>query len=113
MTNLNQKQFGSLYHGSIEDIREGATITPRLKGGWAFATQNIEGAVAHTQTRLGTGMGLGNESKNVSHGKIYEVDPISNDTSIGESEASGINSTIASKQGFKVKRQVASVLKRA
>jgi predicted transcriptional regulator len=102
-----------LFHGSIEDIREGATITPRLKGGWAFATQSIEGAVAHTQTRLGTGMGVGDKSKSVSHGKIYEVEPMSKDTSIGASEVSGIDNTVASRKGFKVKRQVASVLKNA
>ncbi len=102
-----------LFHGSIEDIKEGEIITPRLKGGWAFATQNIEGAVAHTQTRLGTGMGLGNKSKSVSYGKIYEVEPLSKDTSLGASEVSGIDNTVASKEGFKVKRQVASVLKRA
>jgi hypothetical protein len=99
-----------LFHGSIEDIKEGATITPRLKNGWAFATDSLEGAIAHTQTRLGTGMGLGNESKSVSHG---EVESLPNDESVGRSEASGIGGAIASKKGFKVKRQIASVLKNA
>lgn len=107
--NLSQQ----LFHGSIEDIREGATITPRLKGGWAFATDSLEGAIAHTKTRLGTGMGLGDYSKSVSHGKVYEVEPLPNDESVGRSEASGIGGAIASKKGFKVKRQIASVLKNA
>ena len=102
-----------LFHGSIEDIKEGAIITPRTKSGHAFATESFGGAVAHTQTRLGTGMGLGDKSKNVSHGKIYEVEPFPNDTSMEEAAFSGIVKTVASKNGFRVKRQVASVLKNA
>jgi hypothetical protein len=101
----------SFYHGTIEHIPEGSTITPRTKSGWAFATTDLNGAISHTQTRIGTGMGKGDQSQSVNHGKIYEVEPIEGDETFSKADDSGISGAVASKKGFKVTRQIASVLK--
>jgi hypothetical protein len=110
---LNKKQFSSLYHGSIEDIKEGEIITPRVKHGWADATESLEEAITHTKNRLISGLGKGNERKDVAYGKVYEVEPLPNDPSMGPATGSGILKTVSSKKGFKVKKQIVSVLKNA
>ena len=99
------------YHGTIEHIPEGSTVTPRNDNGWAFATTDLQGAIAHTKTRIGTGMGRDDKSKSVNHGNLYEVEPMEGDDTFGPVGISGISGSVASKKGFKVTKQIASVLK--
>jgi hypothetical protein len=106
---------GPLFHGTIEDLAPGTTIKPRIKGGEAWATTNMDAAVRHTQDRLVYGLGQGNVRKDVSHGKVYEVEPIHigklEDPTIMTQTMSGTPDAVASRLGFVVKGQVASVLK--
>jgi len=98
----------SFYHGTIEHISEGSRIVPGNDG--AFASTNLQGVISHTQDRLKTGLGRG-VRKDVHHGRIYEVEPYEEDPTLEEATMSGTPDSVVSKIGFKVKQQVASVLK--
>lgn len=99
----------AFYHGTIENIPEGSIVEPRIKGGHAWATTDLNAAVSHTQRRIHSGIGKSNENKEVKHGKIYEVVPVDKD-SVEEPGMSGTLGAVASRKGFKVSRQIASVL---
>lgn len=101
----------AFYHGTIENIPEGGVIEPRTERGHAWATKDLHAAIQHTQSRIGTGMGKSDTSKSVSHGKIYEVTPVDS-KSVEEPGLSGTSGAVASRKGFKVSRQIASVLPR-
>ena len=106
-----ERQFDTFYHGTIENIPEGTMVTPRRANDWAWATNNLSGAIDHTRTRIGTGMGRGDKSQAVTHGNIYEVEPVKGDETLSPPGESGIPGAVASRVGFKVKKQIASVLK--
>lgn len=107
---MSERQ-NAFYHGTIENIPEGAVVEPRTKGGHAWATTDLKSAVEHTQKRIHSGIGKSDENKTVSHGKIYEVTPV-DEGSVETETMSGIKNAVASRKGFKVSRQIASVLPR-
>lgn len=95
-----------LFHGTIENLPEGAHIKPREAGEYAWATPNLEDAQKHTIDRIASGLGHSSEGQHPHHGNIYEVEPIT--TSDGSSK--DFPGAVKSRTGFIVKRQVASVL---
>jgi hypothetical protein len=101
----------AFYHGTIENIPEGSLVEPRTKGGHAWATTDLNSAVEHTQKRIHSGVGQSDENKTVNHGKIYAVVPV-DERSVETETMSGIKNAVASRKGFKVSRQIASVLPR-
>lgn len=104
---------GPLFHGTIETLKEGQQIRPRVDAR-AWATSDLQAAIEHTKDRTRSGLGerSGGEYP-VHHGNIYEVEPIhiagGIDPTIETQTMSGTKDAIASKLGFKVKRHVASV----
>lgn len=101
----------ALFHGTIENLREGQLITPRTRGGVAWASSDLGAVVEHTQDRTYTGLGhRGERYHPVHHGNIYEVEPVAQDPTLSEDSYSGTKGAIHSKVGFRVKRHVASVL---
>ena len=99
--NLSQQ----LFHGTIETLKPGDIIRDR-EGGASWATSKLDYALKHTAERTRTGFGArpGGEYP-VHHGNIYEVEPLG---VLHEPEES--KGTYASKEGFQVRRHVASVL---
>lgn len=96
---------GPLFHGTIETLKPGDVIKDR-DGGHSWATSSLNYALKHTAERTRTGFGArpGGEYP-VHHGNIYEVEPIGKMQEPEESKG-----TFASREGFKVKGQVASVI---
>lgn len=103
----------ALFHGSIENLKPGAVIEP-LGGATkrAYATSNVDEAIEHTRQRVKTGFSqqiMGN--KNPHHGYIYEVEPVEGDTTLTDANKSdAFKGAVHSEQGFRVSRQIASVL---
>lgn len=110
----SQNLSKALFHGTIETLKEGQQIRPRMDT-HAWATSDLQAAIEHTHDRTISGLGerSGGEYP-VHHGNIYEVEPIhiagGIDPTIQTETMSGTKGAIASKIGFKVKRHVASVL---
>lgn len=92
-----------LFHGTIETLKPGDVIK---SDGVSWATSSMDYALKHTAERTRTGFGErpGGEYP-VHHGNIYEVEPLG---AMQEPEES--KGTFASKEGFRVKGQVASVI---
>ena len=105
-----------LFHGPIETLKPGDVIKD-TEGSPTWATPNMDYALAHTldRTRSGFGVAPGGEYP-VHHGNIYEVEPVDGESHEDMSSLAKAlsptepSSNLASKSGFRVKRQVASVL---
>ena len=98
--NLSQQ----LFHGTIETLKPGDVIKPRTEHGTAWATTDLNYALAHAHERARTGFGVspGGEYP-VHHGNVYEVEPM-------DEYKEKQDKTIFAGRAFKVKNQVASVL---
>lgn len=97
-----------LFHGTIETLKPGDVIRdPDGRASWA--TSKLDYALRHTAERTRTGFGArpGGEYP-VHHGNIYEVEPLGDMHEPQDSEET--KGTFASKAGFRVKGQVASVI---
>lgn len=106
---MNQNLSRALFHGTIETLKEGDRITPGGTDSHAWATSDLNYALEHAQgrTKSGFGANTGNGGEwPVHHGNVYEVEQIDPD----EHEHTAMENAVASKKGFRVKRQVASVL---
>ena len=104
---LSPKQF---FHGTIETLKPGDVIKPRISG-HAWASTDLPAVVEHTRDRTISGLGAADNDGEwpVHHGNVYEVEPVDP----AAVEGPGLSATagaVASKKGFKVKSQVASVL---
>lgn len=109
--NLSGEQFRPMYHGTIETLKPGDLITPRQRGGYAWATVHMPAAIEHTKDRAIHGLGATPDAWPVHHGNVYEVEPADpNDESLTGNTMAATRGSVASEVGFKVKRQVASVL---
>jgi hypothetical protein len=95
-----------LFHGTIETLKPGDVI--KSDGGVSWATENLGYALKHTEERTRTGFGVkpGGEYP-VHHGNIYAVEPLGQ---LQESNEPHNKGAYMSKDGFRVKEQVASVL---
>jgi len=93
-----------LFHGTIETLKPGDVIKPRTEHGTAWATTDLNYALAHAHERARTGYGTnpGGEYP-VHHGNVYEVEPM-------YEHKNAEDKTIFTGRAFKVKGQVASVL---
>ena len=100
----------SFYHGTIENLQPGSIIKPRDERTSAWATSNLQGAVKHTLDRIHSGLGQSSEGQHPHHGNVYEVEPLENDSTFAQSPNRDFPEAVSSKQGFRVSRQVASVL---
>lgn len=100
----------SLFHGTIESLNPGDVVSPRDRGDVSWATSNLHGAISHTQDRIQSGLGQGSEGQHPHHGKVYEVEPLSSDSSFKPSPNRDFPEAFTSQQGFRVSRQIASVL---
>jgi len=93
-----------LFHGTIETLKPGDVIKPRTQYGTAWATSDLNYALAHAHERARTGFGANEGGEYpVHHGNVYEVEPIGH-------FKDGQDKTIFAGSAFKVKNQVASVL---
>ena len=93
-----------LFHGTIETLKPGDVIKPRNEHDTAWATSDLNYALAHAHERARTGFGINDGGEYpVHHGNVYEVEPTDK-----FKEAHG--KTIFAGRAFKVKSQVASVL---
>ena len=94
-----------LFHGTIETLKPGDIIKDRGVGA-AWATSSLDYALKHASERTRTGFGArpGGEYP-VHHGNVYEVEALG---SLHEPEES--KGTYASREGFQVRKQIASVL---
>jgi len=103
-----------LFHGTIENLKPGDIVEP-LGGSnnRSYATSNLDEAVMHTQRKLQTGFSSRTmQQKNPHHGKIYEVEPIEGDATLQDaSKAGDFQGAVHSEKGFRVSRQIASVLR--
>jgi hypothetical protein len=105
---LSPKQF---FHGTIETLKPGDIIKPRISGGHAWASTDLNAVIDHTRDRTVTGLGVNYDEWPVHHGNVYEVEPrYEGDPTLTNETMSGTEGAVASKLGFKVKSQVASVL---
>ena len=106
----NPNLSAQLFHGTIETLKPGDWIKPRTPHGTAWATSDINAAVEHTQDRIQTGLGHGDKRLDVDHGNVYEVEKLPwghyNDKPFTATPGA-----VGSATGFRVKDQVASVLK--
>lgn len=105
---MNQNLSHALFHGTIETLKPGDVVKPRV--GHAWATSDLQAALDHTRDRTISGYGEkdGGEYP-VHHGNVYEVEPV-NPTSVTSQVESGTKKAVASSEGFRVKKQVASVI---
>ena len=96
----------ALFHGTIETLKPGDVI--KSDGGVSWATEHLDYALKHTAERTRTGFGEkpGGEYP-VHHGNIYEVEPVGHAEEDDQPHNKG---AYKSKEGFRVKGQVASVL---
>jgi hypothetical protein len=105
---------GQLFHGTIENLKPGDIVEPLGgKNNRAYATSDLKEAEMHTQRKLSTGFSSRTmEQKNPHHGKIYEVEPLEGDSTLQDaSKAGDFQGAVHSEKGFRVSRQLASVLK--
>jgi hypothetical protein len=95
-----------LFHGTIETLKPGDLIKQR--DGVVWATNKFDYALKHTEERTRTGFGArpGGEYP-VHHGNIYEVEPLGDLKQDTQAHNEG---AFTSKEGFQVRRHVASVL---
>ena len=102
---MNQNLSHALFHGTIETLKPGDVIKPRTEHGTAWATSDLNYALAHAHERARTGFGVnpGGEYP-VHHGNVYEVEPMDEYKNPTEEK------TIFVGRQFRVKHQVASVL---
>ena len=105
---MSQNNLSSaLFHGTIETLKPGDIIRPRHgEYGTAWATTDLNYALAHAHERARTGFGVNDGGEYpVHHGNVYEVEPAE-----GDSYREAHDKTIFAGNAFKVKSQVASVL---
>jgi len=107
-----ENQFKPLYHGTIENLKPGDIVKPRTTYGTAWAGRDMNAVIEHTQDRIHSGLGFSDKNQTVNYGNLYEVEEIPgahyNYSPIG----SATPGAVGSEDGFKVKGQIASVLRR-
>lgn len=95
-----------LFHGTLETLKPGELIEPRLAG-QAFASRDVGVSAKHTALHLF----LGREGyENTHHGNLYSVEPLEGDSSIKEQDSDGGREVVSNK-GFRVKEHIGSVIK--
>lgn len=99
-----------LFHGTIETLPEGKIIKPRDSHDVAWATKRLDYALKHAQERTISGFGekSGGEYP-IHHANVYEVEPVSSED-VKHNMLHADKDSVYSTEGFRVKRQVASVL---
>lgn len=101
------KSNKELFHGTLEYLKPGDIIAPRLAGE-AFASPDQKIAMKHAASWLYFGREGYPEA---SHANLYKVEPLEDDGTLSSPKDSDGGVEVTSRAGFRVVEQVASILK--